>query len=110
MSPAEQFRALEAGKIDLGFVGLHPPTDVSGLQWESIARLRTVVVLPANHPLAHKRHVRLADLESQFFVGMSEKNAPGLSQLAGCHLSARGLFPPRAAGCRSGTRPDDFCC
>ncbi len=77
MTPAEQFRALEARKIDVGFVGLRPPATAGGLQWESIARHRTVVVLPARHPLAGKRRVKLAELETMFFVGMSEKTHPG---------------------------------
>lgn len=76
MSPAEQLRALEARKIDLGFVGLRPPA-AAGLQWECIAQHRTVVVLPAKHPLSGKRQVKLADLEAMFFVGMSEKTHPG---------------------------------
>lgn len=77
MSPGEQFRALEARKIDLGFVGLPPPSTVSGLDWESIARHRTVVVLPARHRLAHKRQISLVELETMFFVGMSERTHPG---------------------------------
>lgn len=77
MSPAEQLRALEARKIDLGFVGLPPPASAGAIQWESIARHRTMVVLPAKHPLAHKRLVNLGELETMFFVGMSEKTNPG---------------------------------
>ena len=77
MSPAEQFRALEARKIDLGFVGLPPPSTTSQLHWESIARHRTVVVLPARHRLARKRQIALAELETMFFVGMSERTHPG---------------------------------
>jgi DNA-binding transcriptional LysR family regulator len=77
MSPAEQLRALETRKIDLGFVGLPPPAAASGLQWESIAQQRTVVVLPAKHPLAGKRQVHLGALATMFFVGMSEKTHPG---------------------------------
>jgi DNA-binding transcriptional LysR family regulator len=77
MSPAEQFRALEARKIDLGFVGLPPPSTASALHWESIARHRTVVVLPERHRLARKRQISLAELETMFFVGMSEKTHPG---------------------------------
>jgi DNA-binding transcriptional LysR family regulator len=76
MSPAEQFRALEARKIDLGFVGLPPPA-ASGLYWQSITRHRTIVVLAAKHRLARKRQVKLTDLENMFFVGMSEKTHPG---------------------------------
>ena len=77
LTPAEQFRALEARKIDLGFVGLRPPAATRDLQWESIARHTTVVVLPLKHPLARKRRVSLGDLKTMFFVGMSEKTHPG---------------------------------
>ena len=77
MVPAEQFRALEAGKIDLGFVGLRPPAALEHVQWESIARHRTVVVLPAKHPLARKSQVNLRELKAMFFVGLSEKTHPG---------------------------------
>jgi DNA-binding transcriptional LysR family regulator len=77
LTPAEQFRALDARKIDLGFVGLRPPAATRDLQWESIARHTTVVVLPLKHPLARKRRVSLADLKTMFFVGMSEKTHPG---------------------------------
>ena len=77
MAPAEQFRALEARKIDLGFVGLPPPASTGRLKWESVARHRTVVVLPAKHPLARKPQVSLRELKTMFFVGMSEKTHPG---------------------------------
>jgi len=77
MTPAEQLRALEARKIDLGFLGLPPPASAPGLQWESIARHRTVAVQPAKHPLAARRQVKLGELETMFFVGLSEKTHPG---------------------------------
>ncbi|HEY5909809.1 MAG TPA: LysR family substrate-binding domain-containing protein, partial [Verrucomicrobiae bacterium] len=54
-----------------------PPASAGGLQWESIARHRTVVVLPAKHRLASKRQIKLGELETMFFVGMSEKTHPG---------------------------------
>src|SRR5512137_1103370 len=59
MTPAEQFRALETRKIDLGFIGLPPPATAGALQWESIAQHRIVVVLPEKHPLARQRQLRL---------------------------------------------------
>jgi DNA-binding transcriptional LysR family regulator len=80
MVPAEQFRALEARKIDLGFVGLRPPATLGHVQWDCIARHRTVVVLPARHPLARRSQVRLGELKAMFFVGMSEKTHPGFRQ------------------------------
>jgi DNA-binding transcriptional LysR family regulator len=80
MSPAEQLRALEARKIDLGFVGLRPPSggkNLSALTWECVARHQVVVVLPAQHPLAKRSRIKITDLKPLFFVAMSEQTHPG---------------------------------
>src|SRR6476646_6986470 len=60
MSPAEQLRALETRKIDLGFIGLRPEAthkSMAVLTWECVAQHNVVVVLPANHPLAKKSRI-----------------------------------------------------
>src|SRR6187551_2970788 len=44
MSPGAQLQALDARKIDLGFVGTRPPQASNDLQWESLARHKTVAV------------------------------------------------------------------
>lgn len=93
MTPADQLRALESRKIDLGFVGLHPPATVGSLECESIARHRTVVVLPANHPLARRRHVKLTDLETMFFVGLSEDTHPGFRAWVNSTCQQAGFTP-----------------
>jgi DNA-binding transcriptional LysR family regulator len=93
MTPAEQFRALDARKIDLGFVGLPPPATAGGLRWENIARHRTVVVLPTKHRLAGKRHVNLSDLETLFFVGMSDKTHPGFRDWLNATCRQAGFTP-----------------
>jgi DNA-binding transcriptional LysR family regulator len=93
MTPAEQFSALEARRIDLGFVGLRPRTIAPGLQWQSIARHRTVVVLPAKHRLARKRHVKLGDLATMFFVGMAEKTHPGFRDWLNGTCQQAGFIP-----------------
>jgi DNA-binding transcriptional LysR family regulator len=94
MTPAEQFRALEARKIDLGFVGLCPPGGAGNLQWESIGRDKIVVVVPLKHPLVRERRIKLAQLETMFFVGMSEKTYPGSREWLNetCRLAG---FTPR---------------
>ena len=94
MTPAEQFRALATRKIDLGFVGLRPPAATKDLQWESIARHRTLVVLPAKHRLARKRQVNLGELKAMFFVGMSEKTNPGFRDWL-CETCQPAGFTPR---------------
>ncbi len=80
MSPAEQLHALEVRKIDLGFIGLRPPSGTKhtqSLAWECVAHHPIVVVLPARHPLAKKSQLQIAELKSQFFVAMSEQTHPG---------------------------------
>jgi DNA-binding transcriptional LysR family regulator len=80
MSPAEQLRALEARKIDLGFIGLRPSAankNLAALNWECVARHKVVVVLPVRHPLATKSKILAKDLKSLFFVAMSEQTHPG---------------------------------
>jgi DNA-binding transcriptional LysR family regulator len=97
MTPAEQIEALEARKIDLGFVGLRPPVtgeSSSNLNWECIARHDIVVVLPFNHALMNKSVVFMLDLKSEFFVIMSESTHPGSYEwLRG--LCAEAGFTPR---------------
>src|ERR1051326_6035218 len=80
MTPGEEFRPLDARKIDLGFVGTRPPHPNKDLQWESLARHKAVVVLPTKHPLARKKQIHLADLKTMFFVGMSERTHPGFRE------------------------------
>src|SRR5207344_2512605 len=76
MSCGDQFRAIEAGKIALGFVGLHEPIEMRGLQFRTIASYVTEVALPKSHPLARKAVVNLKDLAPMFFIGMSEGSYP----------------------------------
>jgi DNA-binding transcriptional LysR family regulator len=94
MIPAEQFRALEARKIDLGFVGLRPTAVTRDLQWECIARHKTIVAVPQHHPLAKKSKINLTDLKTMFFVGMSEKTHPGFRDWL-CEVCRPADFTPR---------------
>ncbi len=77
LSCGEQFRALEDGKLDLGFVGLHEPIARRGLEFRTIASYKTVVALPENNPVAGKTTVELKALAPMFFIGMSESSYPG---------------------------------
>ena len=77
LSCGEQFRALEEGKLDLGFVGLHEPIARRGLEFRKIASYKTVVALPKKNPLAGRTKVELKALATMFFIGMSETSYPG---------------------------------
>ncbi len=96
MPPAEQLHALEARKIDLGFIGLRPSAGkhLTTLTWKRVARHDVVVVLPEKHPLASKRKIRMMDLKPLFFVVMSEQTHPGAREwLSG--LCEQAGFKPR---------------
>ena len=77
MSCGDQFRALEEGKIDLGFAGLREPIEERGLQFLPIAAYDTVAALAKNHPLAKESVIELKKLKSVFFISMSEASYPG---------------------------------
>jgi len=77
MTCGDQFRALQDGKIDLGFVGLPEPIEERGLQFRPIASHDTVVAIAKNDALAKESLINLKKLEPLFFIGMSEASYPG---------------------------------
>jgi DNA-binding transcriptional LysR family regulator len=77
MSCGDQFRALQDGKIDLGFVGLREPIEERALQFRPIASYETVAAVAKNNPLATKSVINLKELKPIFFIGMSESSYPG---------------------------------
>ncbi len=80
LSSAEQFAAIDARKIDLGFVGLPPMLAGHDLRSECVAHDVIVAALPAAHPLARRAKLKLADLATEFFIAMSRKTHPGKRQ------------------------------
>jgi len=86
MTSAEQFTALDGRKIDLGFVGLQPALSGHAMLSECVARDIMLVALPERHLLAAKATVKMTDLASQFFIGMSARTHPGAREwlLATC--------------------------
>jgi DNA-binding transcriptional LysR family regulator len=76
MTCGDQFRALEEGKIDLGFVGLSDPIEERGFKFRSIQSYKTVVALAKQNPLAKKSIINLKDLEPMFFISLSETSYP----------------------------------
>ncbi len=77
MGSAAQIEALDAHKIDLGFVGLAPSLSGSELLSERFAHDTMSVLFPVRHPLAKKSKIKLAELAPQFFVGLSPEMYPG---------------------------------
>ena len=93
LSCGDQFHALEDGKLDLGFVGLHQPIARRGLEFRSIASYKTVVALPEDNPLVGKATVELKALEPMFFIGMSEASYPGYRDWLVSNCQRAGFAP-----------------
>jgi DNA-binding transcriptional LysR family regulator len=98
MSCGEQFRALEEGRIDLGFVGLREPIEERALEFRSIAAYPTVVAVAAGNPIAKKPVLQVKELKPFFFIAMSEESYPGYRRWLTETCRHAGFSPARAAG------------
>lgn len=93
LSYGDQFRALEESKIDLGFVGSRKPVEERGLQFHLIASDKTVAAVAKSSPLAKQSVVKMKDLKSMFFIGMSETSSPGYREWLTTSCRRSGFTP-----------------
>lgn len=71
--------AIVAGEMDAAVLGLADATPPQGVASRVLARERLVAVVPADHPLAGRRRVRLRDLADERFVDFPA-GTPGRAQ------------------------------
>jgi DNA-binding transcriptional LysR family regulator len=76
MRPARQATALLEGDLQVGFIGLPMSELASRLRFEVFRRDKMVVALPAGHPLASRRVLRLGDLAKEPFVFLTRAGTP----------------------------------
>ena len=87
---APQLEALRTGRIDVGVI--RPPVREPDLALETIHTEPLVVALPADHALAARPEVALAELVEEPFVLLARREAPGLHEsLARAMADAGGL-------------------
>jgi DNA-binding transcriptional LysR family regulator len=75
---ARQLRALREGRIDLALL-VGPVTDARGLALVELATQGLAVVVPAAHPLAARRRVRLGELAAEPFVAFTAEESSGFA-------------------------------
>tara|TARA_R110002096_G_scaffold23303_3_gene74234 strand:+ start:1290 stop:2171 length:882 start_codon:yes stop_codon:yes gene_type:complete len=92
--PAEQMHGLEEGSLDICFVGVAPEKHSSEIALSSWKEEPLMAFLPADHLLAGKSRVRVADLKDDPFVMISAEAAPSYSSLV-YRLCREGGFRPR---------------
>lgn len=73
----DQLAALRSRRAHLGFVVRSVLGRVGELETLLVLRTRLMLVLPARHPRARERTVRMADLADEKWVTLDEKEAPG---------------------------------
>jgi DNA-binding transcriptional LysR family regulator len=94
MNPAEQGRALAAGELDVGLIGLETEAKRLKLPHEPFMQVRLCIALPKAHPAARKSKISLTSLAKDFFIGISDKAHPGAWEMA-VKLCAQADFRPR---------------
>ena len=77
LSPGEQIAALQAGEIDLALIGQEGSLAARDFYTKKLATLPVLAVLPADHPLASHKTVRLKELKGEQFIGAPEDQMPG---------------------------------
>lgn len=98
-----QVAALQAGEIACGF--FHPDALPSGLATHVLLQERNGVLLPASHPLAARKSLRLRDLAATPFVLFPRSHNPGFYDRILSAFATAGVTPriaeevwPRANG------------
>jgi DNA-binding transcriptional LysR family regulator len=88
----DQVTQLQERKLDIGFlrVPLQTPAEI---RTRVVHREPFVLLVPANHPLAEKKDLQLADCQHADFIMYSRKMAPGFHDLILNMLHQAGLTP-----------------
>lgn len=93
MNTAPQIEALGEGRLDVGFLRAPPDNDLGDLETETFAEEPMVAVLPAGHPLAGSRRVKLDELSAEPFVVPDRAREPGLGRQLQEARERRGFAP-----------------
>src|SRR5687767_14136118 len=96
LSPGEQIVALRRGEIDVGIIGQEGCVAARDFYTRKLVALPVVALLPADHRLASRRKLRLAELRGEQFVASPEEQMPGRDRWI-TQLCRRAGFRPRFA-------------
>jgi DNA-binding transcriptional LysR family regulator len=98
LSPGEQITALREGKIDLALTDHGSELLARDFYLRKLAAIPSLVVLPAAHPLAGRKEIRLAELKNETFVSGPDRDLPGYRRRLAQLCRKCGRFRPRFAG------------
>lgn len=78
-----QLKQLLAGELDLcllAAIDTEPP-----VSWKELWRDELFIMVPIDHPLAHRKSIKMKELEHENFVLM-KKGTPSAAQLIACYM------------------------
>lgn len=76
LGPTQQREKILSGQLDCGFIGFAVDSSESELGTFIVGEDDLVAAIPAEHPLAKKPSLRLADLKNEAFYLTAQANAP----------------------------------
>ncbi|VVM08189.1 partial HTH-type transcriptional regulator GltC, partial [Methylacidimicrobium cyclopophantes] len=94
MNPAEQLRAFDEGRLDLGFSRPLPAARRAFFHEEILYRDYLSVALPPDHRLAGEKKIRLEALANESFIFLLRSESPTLFDLA-IETCRRAGFSPK---------------
>jgi DNA-binding transcriptional LysR family regulator len=92
----EVLSLVAAERLDVGFVRF-PTAQPTGLALEVVERDVLWAVLPAGHPLARKRPLRLRDIAEGPFIDYSSSTVPGMHAVVMLAFQQAGITPRQVA-------------
>jgi DNA-binding transcriptional LysR family regulator len=95
LSPGEQITALRQDKIDLALLDQGDKLLSRDFYVRRVATLSCLISLPASHPLANQRSVRIADLKDESFLSGSDADNPEYNRRVMRICRACGKFRPK---------------
>lgn len=97
LSPGEQIAALRKGEIDVALIGQEGASYAREFHTRKLATLGVCAALPADHPLAARQQIALAELKNESFLSAPEADVPGRNQWI-VKLCRTAGFRPRFVG------------
>lgn len=87
-----QLERLKAGRIDVGIMVV-PVHQTGGLRIQQLMLDSLVLAVPAAHPLAGRKRVKLGELAGESFVGFPFLQSPGYAGIMIAACQRAGFFP-----------------
>ncbi|HEY5752710.1 MAG TPA: LysR substrate-binding domain-containing protein [Chthoniobacterales bacterium] len=98
LSPGEQIAALRRGEIDVALLDQGENILSRDFYVRKIAVIPSLVILPADHRLALRKKVRLAELKDETFVSGTDADMPGYNRRVTQMCRKHGKFRPKFIG------------